>query len=170
MPSLSSLIINNLYVLNTSGALLILTHETIQVVYCHYMLTPSMECLWCVKFWQLCLKEEDKLIEWKTKGQGMALRVNILQYNRFMFLKWTVILLRKNWTHTPSAVGLMAHWLADKMRVRVEILKILYRSNYSDFCYVLCQCYVIIALKTQFSWFFLSIAFYKVCFHVDPYY
>ena len=29
--------------------LIALTHAAIQVVYCHYMLTPSMECLWYVK-------------------------------------------------------------------------------------------------------------------------
>ena len=33
------------HVLNSSSALLILMHAAIQVVYCHYMLTPFMECL-----------------------------------------------------------------------------------------------------------------------------
>ena len=28
------------------GALFILMHAALQVVYCHYMLTPFMECLW----------------------------------------------------------------------------------------------------------------------------
>ena len=37
-------------VLNNAGALLNLTHGAIQVVYCHYMLAPFMECFWYVKF------------------------------------------------------------------------------------------------------------------------
>ena len=37
------------HVLNSAGALLILMHVAIQVVYCHYMLTPFVECLWYVK-------------------------------------------------------------------------------------------------------------------------
>ena len=61
-------------------------HVAIQVVYCHYILTPFMECLWYVKFWHFCLKQGDKSIERKTKGQAMALRINVLQYNRFMIL------------------------------------------------------------------------------------
>ena len=48
---------------NSSGALIILTHTAIQIVYCHYMLTPFQEYLWCVKVWHLCLKQEDKSIE-----------------------------------------------------------------------------------------------------------
>ena len=52
------------HVLNSVGALLVLlTHVAIQVVYCHYMLTPCLECLRYVKFWHLCLKQEDHLIE-----------------------------------------------------------------------------------------------------------
>ena len=35
------------------------------------MLTPSMECLRYVK-------QEDQSIEWMTKGQAMALRVNVV--------------------------------------------------------------------------------------------
>ena len=42
MPSLNSL-------LDSVGALFILTHAAIQVVYCYYMLTPSVKCLWYVK-------------------------------------------------------------------------------------------------------------------------
>ena len=45
----------------------------------------------------------------------------------------------KNWTHMPSAsgsYGRLAGWLADEMRVQVEIFKIAYRLNYSDFYYV----------------------------------
>ena len=32
--------------------------------------TPSMECLWYVKFWNLCFKQEDHSIVWMTKGQA----------------------------------------------------------------------------------------------------
>ena len=48
-PLLSSLINNAMYVLNSVGTLLILTHAAIQVVYCHYMLTPFVECLRYIK-------------------------------------------------------------------------------------------------------------------------
>ena len=48
-------------------------HAAIQVVYCHYMLISFVECLWYVKFWHLCLKQEVKSMEWMTKGQTMAL-------------------------------------------------------------------------------------------------
>ena len=47
MPSLSSPINR---VLNSVGALFILTHVAIQVVYCQYMLTTFVEYLWYVKF------------------------------------------------------------------------------------------------------------------------
>ena len=43
MPSLISL-------LNSAGALFIPMHVAIQVVYCHYMLTPFVEFLWYIKF------------------------------------------------------------------------------------------------------------------------
>ena len=34
--------------LNSAGTLLVLlTHASIRVVYCHYMLTPFVECLIC---------------------------------------------------------------------------------------------------------------------------
>ena len=36
--------------LNSAGALFILMHAAIQVVYCHYVLTPFVECLWYIKF------------------------------------------------------------------------------------------------------------------------
>ena len=43
-----------------------------------------------------------------------------------------------------ALVGLTANWLADKMWVEVEFLKVPYRLNYSDFyyvCLILVQCY-----------------------------
>ena len=66
-PSLYCLINNILmychHVLNSADALLILRHAAIQVVYCHYMLTSFVECMWYVKFLHLCLNQEDKSIE-----------------------------------------------------------------------------------------------------------
>ena len=57
-------LLKNWCIMNVVGALLVLvTHAATQVVYCHYMLTPCVECLWYVKFWHLCLKQEDQLIE-----------------------------------------------------------------------------------------------------------
>ena len=38
--------------------LIVLTHMAIQVVYSHYVLTPSMECLWYVKFDILVLSKK----------------------------------------------------------------------------------------------------------------
>ena len=38
----------------------------------------------------------------------------------------------KKWTHTPSTSGFYGR-LADEMQVQVEIFKIPYRLNYSDF-------------------------------------
>ena len=49
MPSLISLP-------DSMGALFILPHAAIQVVYCHYVLTPFVKFLSYVKFWHLCLK------------------------------------------------------------------------------------------------------------------
>ena len=37
------------HVLNSTGALNIHTHVAIQVVYCHYMLTPCGEYLWYIR-------------------------------------------------------------------------------------------------------------------------
>ena len=121
------------HVLNSSGALLILTtHVANQVVYCHYMLTPFMECLWYVKFWHLCLKQEDKLKEWEAKGQVIVVRINLLWYNRFVFYIWIAIFLRKTGPIHLALVGLTAGWQT-KCRCK---FKILYWLNYSDFYYV----------------------------------
>ena len=39
------------HVLNSVAVLLVfLTHAAFQVVYCHYMLAPCVECLWYDKF------------------------------------------------------------------------------------------------------------------------
>ena len=93
------------------GPLLIaLTHAAIQVVYCHYMLTPSMECLWYVKLWHLCFKQEDQSIEWMTKGQAMALRVNVLRNKGFVFRQQSPILWEKTGPLHLALVGLTAGW------------------------------------------------------------
>ena len=104
--------------------------------------------------------------------------------------------MRKNWAHVSTAsgsygrlagrlagwlAGRLAGWLADEMGVDFEILKILYRLNYSD-VYFVWYCYnVIIVLSMHFNWFFSAKANFKVCiaaqkisvaifFHVNPYY
>ena len=76
IPSLSSLINSHV------DALLILMYAAISKL---LTLTPFMECSYYVKFWHLWLKQEDKLIVCKTKGQVMALRTNDLWYNRIVF-------------------------------------------------------------------------------------
>ena len=38
-----------------------------------------------LNFDTLPFKQEDQSIEWMTKGQAMALRVNILRYKGFVF-------------------------------------------------------------------------------------
>ena len=49
---------------------------------------------------------------------------------------WIAILLRKDPYTYVALVDLMAGWPADKMWVELEIFKIPYRLNYSDFYYV----------------------------------
>ena len=93
MPSLSSLINNTMYVMNSAGVLLILMHATIQVVYCHYILTPFTKFLILTPL--LILKQEDKSIQWKIKCQAMVLRIKVLQYNTFLFRYQLLILWEK---------------------------------------------------------------------------
>ena len=33
----------------------------------------------------LCFKQEDQSVEWMTKGQAMALKINVLHYNGLVF-------------------------------------------------------------------------------------
>ena len=83
------------------------------------------------------LKQRDKLIEWKTKGQAKALRINVFRYNRFMFKYIDHLSCEKDWTYMPRAsgsYGQLAGWLADEIQVEFEIFKILYRVYYLD-CY-----------------------------------
>ena len=140
-PLSLSLLINTKHVLTSASALLILMHKTIQAVYCQYMFTPFIKRLRYVKFWHPCLKHwrYSKSIEWKTKGQVMALRINVLRYNRFVFHTWIAILLWKNWAHTPSAsgsYGRLAGWQT-KCKWKSKSLKFpIRRLNYLDFYYV----------------------------------
>ena len=91
------------HIFNSVGILLLLlTHVTIQVVYCHHMLTPCVEHSWYVKFWHLCLKQ-DQLIEGTTKRQAMAPRINILQYNRFVF--------KQRWSSSWKKLGPYTQWV-----------------------------------------------------------
>ena len=49
----------------------------------------------------------------------------------------TTILLRKNGPIRLALVGLMAGWLAGRQNAgKNRIIKILYRLNYSNFCYI----------------------------------
>ena len=48
------------HLINNTSMLIGHTHITVQVVYYHYVLTPCMECLWNVKHWHICLKQEDQ--------------------------------------------------------------------------------------------------------------
>ena len=126
---------NLLWPLIESVGALILSHAATQVVYSHYILIPFMECLWYVKFCYLCLQQEDKSIEWKTKGQAMMLRINVLWYNRFVLRHKSPFLWGKPGSICLPPVGLTADWeAADKLQVEVENFKIPYTLNY--FMYV----------------------------------
>ena len=138
----------------------------IQVVYSHYMLTPSMECLWYVKFWHLCFKQEDQLIEWITKGQAMVLRVNVLWYKGFIFRQQPPILWEITGPLHLALVGLTVGRQADEIRLDFEILKILYRLNYFDFYFVYSSAMLLIVLEVHFSLLFSNKAHCKVCFVV----
>ena len=127
------------------------------------MLTPSMECLWYVKFWHLCFKQ-DQSIEWMTKGQAMALRVNVLRYKGFVFRQQSPILWEKTGPLHLALVGLMAGRLADEIRLDFQVLKILYRVNYFDFYFVYSSAMVLIVLEVHFSLLFLNKAHFRVCF------
>ena len=144
----------------------------IQVVYSHYMLMPSMECLWFVKFWYLCFKQGDQSIEWMTKGQAMALRINVLQYNGFIFRQQPPFL-QENWipTVSPSGsydrqAGWQADGLADKIWLDFKILKILYRLIYLDFYFVYSSAMLLIVLEVYFSLLFSNKAHFRMCFVV----
>ena len=108
-------------------------HAAIQVVYSYYIVTPSMECLWYIKFWHLCFKQEDQLIEWRTKGQAMALRINILHYNGIVFRQQSPFLWEKTGSPHLALVALTAGRLADKIGLDFESLK-----SSTDWLYLVC--------------------------------
>ena len=65
----------------------------------------------------------------------------------------------KNWTHTPStseSYGRLSGWLADEMRVEVEIFKIPFRLKYFRFLLRLIsvQCYY--SIRSAFQSAFLK--------------
>ena len=131
-----------------------------------------MECLWYVKLWHLCFKQEDQSIEWMTKGQAMALRVNVLRNKGFVFRQQSPILWEKTGPLHLALVGLTAGWLAgwlagrlaDEIRLDFEILKILYRLNYLDFYFVYSSAMLLIVLEVYFSLLFSNKADFRVCF------
>ena len=137
----------------------------IQVVYSHYMLTPSMECLWYVKLWHLCFKPEDLSIEWMTKGQAMVLRVNVLRYKGFVFRQQSPILWEKTGPLHLALVGLTA---GRRTTTGFQILKILYRLNYLDFYFfVYSSAMLLMMLEVHFSLLFSNKAHFRVCFVVS---
>ena len=86
LSSLASSTLYRCHVLNNIHELIVLMHAAIQVVHCHYMLTPCMKCLWKVKNnIDHLFKARRKLIEQMNKGQAMVQRINILWFNRFVF-------------------------------------------------------------------------------------
>ena len=84
-------------------------HASFRFIYCHYMITPFMECLWHIKFWHLCFKK-DQTMKWTTEGQAMVLKINVLQYNRFVFRQWLPFLWEKTGPIHLTLVSLMAGW------------------------------------------------------------
>ena len=108
-------------------------HVATQVVYCYYIiLTHFVECLWYDKFDTIVSSK--KIIEWIIKGQAMALKINILWYNIFVFRQWSPFLREKYGPILPVLVGLMAGW--QTIWVDFKILKILYWLNYLGFYFV----------------------------------
>ena len=92
--------------LNSAGALLVLlTYVAIQVVYCHYMLTPCVECLWYVKILAPLFEARrsvDRMIDQRA-SYGTEKKRSLVQQN----CVYTAIafIVRKNWTHMPSTSG-----------------------------------------------------------------
>ena len=137
----------------------------IQIVYSHYMLTPSMECLWYFKFLKLCFKQEDQSIQWMTKGQAMAQRINILHYNWFVFRQQSPFLWEKP-RSTSGSYSRQAGWLADEIWVDFKVFKILYKLNYLDSGFIDISTMLIIVLEVYFSCLFSNKAYFRVCFEV----
>ena len=60
--------------------------------------------------------------------------------------------------------GWQAGWLADEIRLDCEILKILYRLNYLDFCFIYSSVILLIVLEVHFNLLFSNKAYFRVCF------
>ena len=101
-----------------------------------------------------------------TKGQAMALRVNVLRYKGFVFRQQSPILWEKTGPLLLALVGLTAGRQADKIRLDFEILKILYRLNYLDFYFVYSSAMLLIVLEVHFSLLFSNKADFSVCYVV----
>ena len=143
----------------------------IQVVYSHYMLTPSIECLWYVKFWHLCFKQEDQSIQWMTKGQAMVLRVNVLWYKGFVFRQQSPVLWEKTGPLHLALVGLMAGRQAGRQAGRWNTAGFRSLENPLQvklfvFYFVYSSAMLLIVLEVHFSLLFSNKAHFRVCFVV----
>ena len=130
-PTIPPPLMNVLYWNSVGTSLVLLTCAAIQVVYCHYMVTLCVECLWYFEF-EALFEAISQLIEWTTKGQAMALKINVLRYNRVMFRQQSPSLWEKTGPICLVLVGLMAGWQANKIGMNCKIFKILYKLNYLD--------------------------------------
>ena len=71
-----------------------------------------------------------------TKGQAMALRINVFHYNGFVFRQQLPFFWEKTGPPHLALVDFVAGRLADEIELDFEIFKILYRLNYLDFYFV----------------------------------
>ena len=65
--SLTSSSLYRCHKLNNTGTLIVLMRVAIQVVYCHTMVTPFVECLWNVICCHFCLKQSQLIEQTKDK-------------------------------------------------------------------------------------------------------
>ena len=135
-------------------------HAGIQIVYSHYMLTSSMECLCNVKFWHLCRRSLDRMNDRRT-NYSTKNKCSLVQWISI----WTAIafLVRKNWTPMPRAsgsYGRQASRQAGRWNMAgFKIFKILYRLNYLNFYFVDIIAMLLIALEVHFSLLFSNKAY-----------
>ena len=90
------------------------------------------------------------------QGQAMALRINILQYNRFMF-RQRLFFVRKTGPIHLKLVGVLRQ-NDNEIQIYFEIL---HRMSYLNFYFIQYQCSVIILLLMQL---FSSKVYLKACF------
>ena len=96
----------------------------------------------------------------------MTLRINVLQYNGFIFRQQSPFLWEKPAPIRLVLVGLTAGRLADEIWVDFKIFKILYRLNYLDCCFTDISVMLSIVLEVHFSRLFSNKAYFRVCFEV----